>query len=384
MSKFHKMNNNQKIRILHLTQVSGGIETYLSHIFTYLNRDAYELLLVCADERKSLIKMAEEKCVRVFPIKMKWKISPVSDFMTIIALVKLLKHLKPQIIHAHSSKAGVIARISGIFYKAKIIYTPNAYAYLGFSGFKRSVFLSIERIMIPFTDCLLASSESEKTRSINDVKFPSSKVLVYPNSIEPQVANDNLEIVIEPNSLPFIITTVGRLVKQKNPMMFVAVCKAVAEKRKNVIFKLIGIGFDDQYKMQLEEYILDNKLTDSVLLQSWMSKAELHYNISKSHIFIMTSLFESFGYVAAEAQLLGKPVVATNVDGLNEIVDNNNTGYIVELDDVATMAKRIIHLMDNPALRKQMGEAGKKRMLMKFNIERNIQYLDVAYSSFLL
>lgn len=84
--------------------------------------------------------------------------------------------------------------------------------------------------------------------------------------------------------------------------------------------------------------------------------------------------------VAAEAGSLGIPVIATRVDGLRDVIADNQTGYLVEPDDEAAMAERIIQLINDPALRNRMGEAGRRRVAEHFDIRKNIKDLEAIYA----
>lgn len=368
--------NNNRIKVLHITQVSGGIQTYLEQLFKNIDHTKFEMILACPAERKSIFDMAQKYNINCIELNLKHEISPFSDIKDIYNIVKLVKKVKPHILHSHSSKAGMLTRLASPFFKPVTLYTPNAYAYLGQQGFKRKLLLTIEKIAKPFTDYILAASQSEAMRSINDLKFKDKKVLVFPNSIE----------LLEPDKLSSltskqqaVVTMVGRLVKQKNPLMYLEVCKLVTSKRDNVTFRIIGAGFDDQLKAEIEQYIKLNKLEEKIEIIYWMDRNEMLDKIRATEVFVMTSAFESFGYVAAEAQMLEIPVVATNVDGLNEIVKDGETGFLVEPNDSLTMSEKIIYTLDNPEIARDMGRKGRIRVIDKFHIKKNIKILEDIY-----
>ena len=368
------MEKSGKIKVLHISQVQGGIQTYIEQIITNIDLEKFELFVACPAERVSLIQMLAKHNVPYLNLEIKIEIAPLSDLRSIINTIKMVRNLKPGIIHAHSSKAGMVARLASVFYKPKVIYTPNAYAYLGCKGLKRKVLLAIERFAIPFTDYLLAASKSEAKRSIEDLNFPERKVIVYPNSIE------ILPVKAKPDKRDFkMITMVGRLVYQKNPLMFLRVCKLITDERDDICFQIVGAGFDDQLKDILEHYIETNNLQNRISILSWKDRQELLQTINDSTVFVMTSQFESFGYVAAEAQMQQIPVVATNVDGLNEIVENNVTGYLVDVNDDELMADKIRYVIDHPIEAKAMGEKGRIRVSELFDIKKNIKILENFY-----
>jgi glycosyltransferase involved in cell wall biosynthesis len=368
------MTGSSKIRVLHISQVQGGVETYIEQIINNIDRDRYELIVACPEMRQSLIKMAGKYDVPYINLENTIEISPVNDLKSILATIKLVRTLKPDVIHAHSSKAGMITRIASVFFKTKVLYTPHAFAYLGKQGIKRTFFLLVEKIAKPVTDLILATSYSEAARATNDVGFSEKKVITCPNSIEILPERTRKE-----KTDRIMITMVARLVDQKNPMMFLRVCKIVTQARDNVFFQIVGAGFDDKWKTDLENYIADNRLEDKMAILSWKSRAELLQTLRETDVFVMTSLFESFGYVVAEAQMLHVPVVATDVDGLNEIIENNITGYLVNVNDDAAMAEKILAVIDDDHKTDDMVKKGRERVSKLFNVKNNIKILEQFY-----
>jgi hypothetical protein len=155
-----------KIKILHITQVQGGIQTYIEQIYHNIDSTKFEIEIACPEEQKSLVEFAKANNIKWYSLKLKWQISPISDILSTLRIAHLVRKSKPNLVHAHSSKAGFVTRIASIFFKPTVLYTPNAYAFLGHKGIKRRIFLTIEKISRLFTDILLASSKSEEIRSI--------------------------------------------------------------------------------------------------------------------------------------------------------------------------------------------------------------------------
>lgn len=369
------MASDNKIKVFHISQVQGGIQTYIEHIVENIDKEKFELVLACPAERESLIKMAAKRGLPYLNLEMKIEISPLSDIKSIIDTVKLVKQIKPDIIHAHSSKAGMIVRLASVFFKPKVAYTPNAYAYLGKAGIKRTAFKIVEQLAIPVTNFLLAASKSEAKRSINDLKFPKNKVVVFPNSID--------IIPVQPKKIKYekrMVTKIARLVDQKNPLMFLRVCKIITDLLDDVSFQIIGAGFDDKLKPEMDKYMTEHNLLDKISILSWMDRIETLNIIQSTDVFVMTSAFESFGYVVAEAQMLEIPVVATNVDGFNEIIEDGKTGYLINSNEDQLMADKIIYILDNPDVGNEMGKRGRTRVSEIFDIKKNIKILEDFYT----
>lgn len=369
------MGKHKKTVVLHITQVQGGIQTYIEQIYKNIDKDRFELEIACPKEQESLIQFAVNNNIKWHPLKLKWRISPFSDVLSVLRIIRLVKKTNPNIIHAHSSKAGFVTRMASVFIKPTVLYTPHAYAFLSGNGLKEKAYLCLEKLARPFTDVLLACSKSEYNRSVKDVKFSPSKISVFQNSIDiPTFTKVEREHTETP-----IITTVGRLVFQKNPLMFLQVCKLLKDNNVNAKFQIIGAGFDDKMKEEVDLYMKKNNLHDSIKVFNWINRQDLIEKIRHTDVFVMTSVFESFGYVAAEAQALEIPVVCTNVDGLNEIVIDKETGFLVDTNDVEKMAEKISWLLENSEAAKEMGKAGRLHILNKFNILNNINILENIY-----
>lgn len=368
--------SNGKLKVLHISQVSGGIKTYIEQIVKHLNPDKFECIIACPNERKDLIQLTEQLSVKHVEIGMRHQISPIKDIKSILEIISLVKKEKPHVIHAHSSKAGVIVRIASLFFRTKVLYTPNAFWYLGLSGIKRKLFYFIEKWMKLFTYKIVVSSPSEYSRSVHDLHFSESKLERFYNSIEilplQQLAARNF-------SEKKLVTTVGRLVPQKNPLMFVQVCHQILKTTSNIQFQIIGAGFEDRLREEIEAYIALHNLGHHITIKNWMTKQAVLQEIRRSDVFVMTSRFEGLVFVGLESQMLEIPMVCTKVDGLFEIIEDGKTGFAFDLNDVDGMAKSIISLCEDTEKNLEMGQRGRKRISELFDIEKNIVQLEEIY-----
>ena len=111
-----------------------------------------------------------------------------------------------------------------------------------------------------------------------------------------------------------------------------------------------------------------------------MSREEVTDAMVRADVVVMPSRYEGLPYVALEAQLLGKPLVVTRVDGLKDVVIDGGTGFVVDLDDDSAMAQRIRQLVRDPASAAQMGERGRQRVREHFNIRTNILGVERVYT----
>src|SRR6185503_3154481 len=173
-----------RIKVLHVTQATGGVETSLLLLFRHLDQDRFELHLACPPD--TLLAVESRKLgIRVWETAMVRAVRPIRDYLSLRRLVDIMRRERFDIVHGHSAKGGYLSRLAGrLVGGAKIIYHPRAFSYLSQRGIGRAFFLLLERLAVRWTDVVIATSESERRRAIADVGFPPARVVVIPNSID--------------------------------------------------------------------------------------------------------------------------------------------------------------------------------------------------------
>ena len=366
----------QKIRVLHITQSVGGIETYLELLFKSINRDVFELHLICPDYEGSLAEKAEQMGVTVRILQMKRNPSPLSDYRHWVILKRWIKEIAPHLIHAHSTKAGGLSRLAAMGGSIPVLYTPNAFIFLGKKGLMYRVTLFAERLLRRYTHFLVAASPSESKRAEIDVGFPADKIRTFTNSIDISELPSTTADKARGEST---VTMIGRLAYQKNPEMFIRAAGRIHRQNPGVRFRIVGSGYQELLINQVEFLIRQENLREVLQIVPWVARDQIGEILLNSIIIVVPSRFESFGYVAAEAGIMQKPVVATDIDGLRDVIKDGVTGYLVKSGDDLSMTRRILELIDNPDLCHKMGAAGKHRVEKLFDIKKNIKLLEEVY-----
>ena len=350
------------------------METYILQTLSHLDRTRFEPHLICPENVGSLAEKAEALGIPVYPLDVPREISVVADLRAVIETRRQIKWLNPDLIHAHSSKGGVLGRLAALRTGIPVIYTPNAYAFLGASRFNGKIYQLVERVLRHTTACLLAVGESERTRSINDVGFPESKVALVNNAISLPAVSNMEEDITEP-----MVLMVGRLCYQKNPEMFVRAAGRVHRRHPECRFELIGGGYHEHHGRTVRGLIDELDLQDRFEIHDWMTPQGVADRITQATIMVVPSRYDGLPFIPLEAMALGKPVVGTRVDGVQDVIVDGETGFLVDLDDDEAMAGKILRLLDDPELRERMGQAGRKRVGEHFNIVKNIQKIEAVY-----
>jgi len=369
-----------KTKILHVSQATGGVETSLLLLFRHLDRRRFDIHLACPPGT-GLAAKASRLGVSVFEIPMVRRADPFWDVLALLGLARLIRRERYAAVHAHSAKGGYLGRLAARLVPGpRTIYVPQAFSYLSQTGVARRVFLGLERLAVPWTDVLHASSESEKARAVREVGFPDARVVVIPNSVDIEEAEavQKGESPTEP-----IVLTVGRLAYQKNPEMFVRVARRVLDRRPGTGFVMAGAGFASPLEQQVKSLVRVSGVADHVRIVPWADRAETLRLVATCSVFALTSRYEGLPYSLLEAMMLRKPAVATDVDGSRDVLAGSVGGFLVPPDDDVAMANRIVALLEDPALARRTGEAGFQRVRECYDIRKTVQAIEALYGELL-
>ena len=170
-----------KIKIAHILHSVGGVDISLRLILQNINVSKFENIVIHGkNDTKDIFMDSNSNIVNEFKLSISREISLIEDFNAILKTYLIVKKEKPDLIHAHSAKGGVIGRVVGLLTSTKVIYTPQAFSYLSASNkLKRALYLFIEKILTKGNTLLLASSPSEMNRGLIEVGYHSNKVKLF-------------------------------------------------------------------------------------------------------------------------------------------------------------------------------------------------------------
>jgi glycosyltransferase involved in cell wall biosynthesis len=367
---------SRRISVLHITESSGGVQTFLSSILRYRDRRVFRHALMAPPDSQ-IFKEGAHTFDALYPLKMARTISPFRDVSAILKLAGFLRKNRFDIIHIHSSKAGLIGRMGAkLGGHRRVVFQPHGFSFLLFAGSTARRARKWERYAgRALTTVLVATSNSEATRAKEDAGIPATKVVVIPNGID----CDRLQAIADKkseNAETGFVLMVARLMRSKNPMMFARVAKLVAKQLPSTRFVLIGSGYHDEFQAPLTEYLRKNNLQKTLTVLPWMSYERTQDYVKRCMVYVSTSISECFGYGVVEAMFHEKPVVGTLIDGTRDIVLADASGLLVRPEDDHAMADCVIHLLESRMLREVYGVLGRKRVEEKFDARKNITLLE--------
>lgn len=364
------------MKILHIGNLKSGIDTYVRNIVAYASDD-FEFVVVNGADDSSKPYIRRGKVLRNYKICMYRALNPFKDLKAVWQAVRIIKKEKPDAVHCHSAKGGMIGRLACCITGTKAFYTPHAFSFLSAGkGKKRAVFLAIEKIA-RLNSVMIACSESERKLGIKQVGYSERRAKVWSNSI-PAIGKDE---VIQPEGISpneHYIISIGRPSYQKNPLLMVEIMKRVHEKHPDVKFYLVGVGFYSPMLDEMKALAHKYGLSEVIKLVPWVSHEETLGYLRQSMFYITTSLYEGLPIAVLEALAMGKAVVATDVLGNRDCVRNNENGYLLS-NDADAFAEKVCELVENECLRERMGGKSFSLFEKDFLIDNRIKALEEIY-----
>ena len=345
----------------------GGGEKLNLEYAVELKRKGYNVVLFAA-KNAPLWNNAQAAGLKTIPIS----VANLS-FMNVFKLIQIgqlfKKHDIDTVIFSNSQdvKAGSIA---AHFFKIKNIVYYRSIAVLVKGGL-------VNKFVFGKTLTHIVANSDETKRKIlekleNSIDPAKIKTIYYGIDFSKFNSDTSLALpYIEQHKHGIVLGNAGRLTEQKGQQYFIEIAKKL--KAKNLDFTLFIAG-KGELEAQLTQDIKANKLEKHIHLLGFVEDMEAFMN--SLDIFVLTSMWEGFGYVLAEAMLKAKPVVAFNMTSNPEVVLENETGFLVDFPNLDQFADKIATLMRDAELRKKMGEAGKNSIYNRFNLNDRVTELE--------
>lgn len=301
---------------------------------------------------------------------LKRSLCPVRDLRAGLELRRLLRALAPDIVHTHSSKAGVLGRqaAQGLGIR-NIFHTAHVFPFQWARGVRGRVFLALERRAARVTTALVCVGESQRAIALERGLCAAEKLVVIRNGIElpappplDQKAAQRAALGLAPSAPA--VGMVARLAPQKGVGAFVQAAAKVLQQRPETVFCVVGGGpLESQVRARLAELRVP---PESFRLLGHREDAAALY--PAFDVVALSSLYEGLPYVLLEAMAWGVPVVATDVLGSRDVVRDGVTGFLARVDDPADIAARLLRLLNDPELRARCGAAARQRVAEEFSL----------------
>ncbi len=368
------------LRIAHIiTELElGGAQQNTLYTLSHLNPEHYEPLLICGgggfldEEAKSAAWPTHFVHFLTRPV------NPFKDFLALVAIYRLLRNLKPHIVHTHSSKAGVLGRIAAYLAGIPvIIHTFHGFGFTpGQSGPVRHLFILLEKACAKLsTHLIFVSRDNEEEAQYLGIGTQKPKSLirsgiVIQRSSLPSSIREELNIP----SHAWMVVSVGNFKPQKNPMDLVKTAGAVLAQDPSIHFLLVG---DGELRASVERYAEEQGIAPQVHFLGW--RQDVSMILSSSNAFFLTSLWEGLPRALVEAAVAGLPVVAYAVNGVNDILMEGETGFPVPPHDTTVAAEKLLWIKNHPQEAKKLAQNARRRVEKEFDIDKMVRDQEELY-----
>jgi glycosyltransferase involved in cell wall biosynthesis len=348
----------------------GGVARHVGDLAAGLRRRGHEVV-ICGPE--PIEQAADADLYR--RLEMDRALAPRADLAAVASLARIVRETRPDLVHAHSSKAGAIARLArAAAPRVPVLYSAHGYAFVGHFGrdAERRAYRSIERVLAPLASRVVCVCEAEArlARRLG----PAAKVRVVHNGIATPAARAPDARVAALRRRGPLLCALTLLRPGKGVETLIDALPAVLRDHPDAQLAIAGGGAD---LAQLRDRALQAGVGDQTHFLGPISSPEAL--LAAADVFVHASWVESFPYVILEAMAAGLPIVASDVGGVGEAVADGETGLLVPVRDSGRLAAALVALLGDEGRRATFGSAGRARVGEIFTLERMVGAVASVY-----
>jgi len=312
-------------------------------------------------------------------------VAPLRDLRAFLRIRGLIRRLAPQIVHTHTSKAGIIGRLAAFSAGVPVVvHTPHGHVFWGYFGAVASrFFITLEKSASRLTDRLIMLTGQEKADHLRYRIAPPDKFVVIHSGV---CLEPFLQITIadrRPDSDPafppdsFVIGTIGRLTAIKGQRYLLEAAAGLLREIPELICIIVGEG---ELRRELAARAASLGMGERAFFPGW--RRDVPSYMAALDLFVMPSLNEGMGRVVVEAMAAGRAVIASDVGGLRDLVVHGENGLLVPPGNAAALAAAIRTLYRDPKRRRIMGQNGRMKA-PAFSAAAMIKKIDELYMNLL-
>jgi glycosyltransferase involved in cell wall biosynthesis len=344
----------------------GGPASHIILLTAGLDPAQFESTLITGVEATyegNMLDLAAQKGVQPLVIpELGREISLLKDCGTLVKLYRLFRDRRPHIVHTHTAKAGTVgrlaARLAGV---PVVVHTFHGHVFHDYFGpLQTRIFIGIERFLAALSDRIVTVSESQRRELVAYGVASLDKIVVVPLGFEldelfnceSRQGQLRQELGIS-EEIP-LVGIVARLTAIKNHRLFLEAARLVLQAGQEAMFLVVG---DGELRTELEAYAAELDLKERVIFTGW--RRDLPRVYADLDVVVLSSLNEGTPGSLIEAMAAARPVVATRVGGVPDVVFDKESGYLVQSRNAEELARGILDLLQVPDKAREMGLAGR-------------------------
>jgi glycosyltransferase involved in cell wall biosynthesis len=385
------MSESRPLRVLHIITrlIIGGAQenTLLSCEGQHnLGHDVTLITGPPIGPEGSLLERAQKYGYRVIVLnEMKRAILPTQDWRSYRHLIELIRELRPDVVHTHSSKAGIIGRWAAHRASATaIVHTIHGLAFTASTSKAANfVYRVLERKTAPITTRIVCVADAMRDQSLAaNIGTPEQYVTVYSGMetaafLNPPVSREEMRRELGLQDEHVVVGTIARLFHLKGHDDLLAMAPKLCERQPNLRFLWVGDGL---LREQFESRIAAMNLRDRFILTGLVEPAKIPQLAGAMDLLVHPSRREGLARAIVQSQLAGAPALAYDIDGNREGLLNGESGYIIPPFDQQMLAEKVETLLADATKRKAMGAVGREFALRRFDAKVMVDGLEKVYA----
>ena len=370
-----------KIKVVHVVtrMNTGGVAVLISELVTGMDSERFKVHLItgsCSPGEEDYLRARGIDLQQTSIPSMQRSLRPFQDLKALLQIARELKRLRPDIVHTHTSKAGLLGRVASQIAtpKARVIHTFHGHLLHGYFSKPATQFVTFsERALAKISDILISMGNEVKVNLLEaKIGKPQQFQVAFPGVRENKPNPNNLEAakLKEEHAQNVIFTFVGRLSQIKRCDRIIETAIQVSNHVPAPYFLIIGDG-------ELRKSLETQASGLPIKFLGWESHTEDWLAISDAAILLSDN--EAVPLAMIEAGLAGLPVIATNVGSMGDVVENGINGFLVD-PIINEIASKIVSLSESPELRRNLGDRGKELAHERFSVGAMINRHQEIYS----
>ena len=373
-------------KLVRITTVPLSLDKILDGQLSFMNNH-YEVIAV-SSEKEYLIRCAKNEGVRFKHIEMTRKITPIKDFISLIKLISFLKKERPLIIHSHTPKAGILAMLASKITNIPIrLHTVAGLPLMEEKGSKKKLLELIEKLTYSFSTFVFTNSNGLYKYIIENNYVSKNKLKVIGNGSSNGVdinyfsptsvsvkEKEKLKLSLGILENDFTFVFVGRIVADKGINELINAFDTISF--QNNAIKLLLVGEQESHLDPLNENTLKLISTNKNIIKTGFQK-DIRPFLAVSDALVFPSYREGFPNVIMQAGAMELPVIATNINGCNEIIVNEKNGVLIELKNNGAIVKAMVRLIEDEAFYKNLKSNARSMIVSRF--ERKVICEKILY-----
>ncbi|MDO5510080.1 MAG: glycosyltransferase family 4 protein [Weeksellaceae bacterium] len=381
----------KKPKLIRVTTVPLSLDKLLEGQLKYMNQ-FYDVLVVSTSHDGYLQRVAEREGVRFHPINLTRAITPVQDFKSLIAMIRLFRLEKPDIVHSHTPKAGTVAMLAAKIAGVPVrMHTVAGLPLMESTGRKRELLDIVEKITYSAAHTVLPNSTGLRNIILSLGFTENKKLQVLGNgstnginteyfsrehfSAE-EIEQRRRDLGIGAEDLAFVF--VGRLVGDKGINELVEAFNLLAELFDNVHLILVG-PLEQELDPLLPETL--EVMQSHPRIHSVGYQADVRPFLAASDALVFPSYREGFPNVVMQAGAMDLPAIVTDINGCNEIIETNENGVIIPPKSMMSLKKAMRLLVEQPELRKHLAQNARNMITERYSQQKVWEYIHQAYET---